>query len=480
MMTGNGIFTMWLRIMTAFCSVLLLGACNGDEPVQTLPACEEGEVEVPLTISLQSAWTIDGEDNGTRAAPPGTGGGTNQGTTTTGYDDGVAEAAEVNRVRVLTFRRKEGSNDSFLYDMTNDDTFPIDGVTDPAAADGYSKDKHTHRTAHCKIKKRIGYEYRVIALAYKADDIENPYNQLQNGFGGNDFNHRVSINVEEGRKLEDVRLTVNSVSGDAISGGIIDMGGTMSSAYYNFFGTSGTCAHPDRYTGHLTSVPQFFYAECHAKGHEGDPIIKYSEFDANGEYDTKIPLTGIAYRAVSRIEVTVKHATHTHNSTLKRSYHWVALIANHVSNQTKLDSYKAFDAPVATFGSDEKKYTPIGINEVGTCNTHTNNSGIFGADDMITIKAWVLPGIMRLGLKGFCNTTAGYTDTHEGCIKAHDQSLGGSATGVVTPIVVDNKFYIRKNHRYVLDFSGESAGYDVNHILYNFSGLYNNRSLEIN
>ena len=154
-----------LSYLLAAAATMALAACSadgGDTPGGDTPQ-EGAAVSVPLTVSFSGEWSTDDEGGGTRVAPPEQGDTNGDGAITDADLIGGREELEpVNRVRIITFRRKDADvtgqpSGSFEYDPTNDIT----------ATCKWNADK-TLKTAKATLTKLYSYEYRVVAIAYDA------------------------------------------------------------------------------------------------------------------------------------------------------------------------------------------------------------------------------------------------------------------------------------------------------------------------
>lgn len=390
----------------------LLWACTGsgeDDPWQG----ETAETEV--TVGLDAVWEVDAS----RAAPPGTGSAADVGGVGQGPHTGEEEIAEIDHVHIFTFRREETSTDpEFYYDSFNSPEAALDATVNyPTGDELAGHDNHNHKAHTFRITKRYGYEYRIVALAYNkaAFDAQTRLN-----------------NTEDTLKFRNFRISFVSTQ-------------ATNSQY------DGVMDASDHMTGHLTTVPQFFFGTVYAEGFDGQPVIHYYEHTPANEHETGLKLRGVCYRAVARIDLEVPNANHTCVGLMNRHLKWISLIADNVGSEARVNDYADFDTPTKHFGGDAAKFTSIAYD------------GSVNGKSKVTLSAWVLPGIMHLSLKGHCNYET-ISGSHEGVIKSYDLSMGGTATGVIAPIAFEDKYYIRKNHKYVLRFN-EADGYTVNHIL---------------
>lgn len=120
----------------------------------------------------------------TKAAPPdGDGDG--------GTD--IIGVSEVDRVRVVTFRRPKNSTGAFTYDQSNDIKL-------------LCQDEQGVRKARGKIKSEVGYEYQTLVFGYAVERGE------ESGFNFGTLTDGVTT-------MADFKLNINSVS-ETIEGGV--------------------------------------------------------------------------------------------------------------------------------------------------------------------------------------------------------------------------------------------------------------------
>lgn len=107
------------RYIWVLCAALMAAACTDDAELQQPSVPEEeplpaGVVEVPLTLTLGADWEVDAPQK--RDVPPG-----QQPTLSV---DGHAETENIDKVRVITFRRRNPddiivtseADTAFIYD----------------------------------------------------------------------------------------------------------------------------------------------------------------------------------------------------------------------------------------------------------------------------------------------------------------------------------------------------------------------------
>ena len=417
-------------VAASACLASALAGCadEGDGP---LPVPEEGEVaEVPVTITFGTAWEQDGA---TRVPPPGQEADPDK-------IDGWGET-DADKVRIVAFRRKDMDNQlqggavndaPFTYDPTND--YVVDCVKGKPGE---------NFKAEGTIRKIYGYEYRVVAIAY--------YSGRENaGRSGNVFadgeQNLFTINAEDGTTFEDFKATVKT--------------GDIWSYIYDMAPTGLTDVLRNSYhclTRKMVFVPEFFYGYCVTES--GNEIIKFAELGDDGEYNKTIPLAGILYRGVAKIEVTLTLEPHT-NKVLgvsdfvgERPINHAALLATNVNTVTGLSSYDDFLTPSVPVPVDgDAKYTVIDYKDA------VENAG----ERTVTFTAFVLPAKMELGIRFLTEKEIAlitYLGLFNGQIYVDNRTYEGGegATGIISPDAQDNVFYFRRNHKYVLTGTSTSV-----------------------
>ena len=420
-----------MQVRFVLCGVLpaALVACSDDAPFST-SSSESVEESAIVPVSITLGGTYDMGMHGTRSAPPGA--------STDPYDpqvDGEAEAEGTDRVRILAFRRKDTADDvlneadaevtdeadtinekEFIYDPTNDHTVTCSREN---AADHRLK-------AHSKLKKVRGYEYRVIALAYSSVRTFSSTGGLMANLTGED--NLFSLNLQPGTSLADVQADISQTNMENWK------------EYLN--GTDVVTRNTHCLSGYLSYAPQLFYGQCQTQ--MGNRVIHFRERQKNDSIISTSPLTGVLYRGMARVEVTL-----TVDKQEKGKVHWVALMANQTNTSVRLNDYDAFLRP----------FNPI-AETMGNKNTHDTytvldvvegNSEI-AEGSTVTLKAWVLPTATHLAVRVFCKNGGLVRYPHNYLISTTDVSSAEQGTGIISPDVAGDVFYFRRNHRY--RFSG--------------------------
>lgn len=379
-------------LLLAATSLLCLWSCSNDDG--EAPQLKGTETQVPITITFGGAWDTDNATS--RVAPP------EQGDDLVGSID---EIDDINRVRIITFRRKDASvagtaSGQFVYDPTNDVV-----VTTCEPKDGDQRKK-----AHAQLVKAYGYEYRVVAIAYPS---------AQEGW----FDLNTNL---DGLTFDDFEMTIKGQETSAA--GEFNLDGGLLNPTINF--------HKDIFNVMFT--PHFFYGYCHLEG-SNDPVIKFGET----EEEKTAPLTGILYRAVAKVEVKLTVGKYN-NHDIKHA----ALLMDSVYAKTSMSSYDDFLSPKNPY-KDKKKCTVVDYEEKVPNEDETMT---------MTMTVYVLPTKTKLGLAIYY--TFGIPYTKYGWFSAKDLSYADGATGVISPDVHGDEFYFRRNHKYVITGTTNNAKFD--------------------
>ena len=197
--------------------MLVLTACSKDDGDRT---GDQPSMAVPITIEIESAWNID-DASATRDTPPDAGGGNEggggiSGTISDGWVNAESDIENVDKVRIVAFRRKDtsdgtGTSEPFLYDARNDQVLNIIGWMNVSSHDGELSAAHRHRYATGTLNKIYGYEYRVIALAYNSlrtvpYAASGSYNNVLTAGEQNWFD----LNIHDGLRLDDFKATIRT------------------------------------------------------------------------------------------------------------------------------------------------------------------------------------------------------------------------------------------------------------------------------
>ena len=369
-------------------------SCSDDAGDYT-EAPETGvQVEAPVTVTFGGAWDTD--DEASRAAPPEQGDGLET--------NDKADIDDIDRVRIVTFRRKDasvvgGETGDFVYDPSNDYTVTCQ-----------HEDDDQRKEAHATLTKTYGYEYRVVAIAYPAKD--------EGWF-------KLNTNVD-GLRFQDFEATIQEQP-KSVAGGFDH---DFDALHYNYFSNSDF---------RVAYTPHFFYGYCYTE--DNDPIIKFGDNDAAQTSG----LTGVLYRAVAKVEVILT-VNQFHSSMIweNADITQAALLMNNTYQTTKLASYDDFLSPSNPFlvpeRDNENNYIIV---------NYTNDVPKAGGEEKLKFTTYVLPTKTRLGLGIYFTYLVPHT--RKGWFEANNLSFADGATGVISPDVNNHRFYFRRNHKYVIE-----------------------------
>lgn len=393
---------MKLRTIIYLLSCLLWTACSDDE---LQPATADEATTVPITLTLGQ--------RATRSAPPGS---TDPMNPTV---DGEAETKQTNTVRIIAFRCKETQEDvsyhsddgyadsDFVYDPTNDQTVTCSRATTSA-----------HRlTAHGQLKKMKGYAYRVVALAYSKTRSLPFSNQLLADVGEENL---FTLNLAAHTTLDQFEADLTHVVHDSWK------------EFRN--GTDKFYTHKTHsLSDQLCYAPQLFYGQCTSVN--GNKVIHFHEKNAADSISSTYPLSGVLYRGMAKVQLTL--TIDNQRGTLQ----WIGLLANETRTSVKLSTYDDFLQPFNPIHTTMKNGTYALVGFV--------NTGL-SVGSTVTLTAWLLPTATKLAIRTFIRNggLASYNNTHNYPIEVSDLSSAETGTGIISPDVVDNTFYLRRNQRY--------------------------------
>ncbi len=392
---------MKLRTIIYLLSCLLWTACSDDE---LQPATADEATTVPITLTLGQ--------RATRSAPPGS---TDPMNPTV---DGEAETEQTNTVRIIAFRCKETqenvsySNDEnyadsdFVYDPTNDQTVTCSRATTSA-----------HRlTAHGQLKKMKGYAYRVVALAYSKTRSLPFSNYLLADVGEENL---FTLNLAAPTTLDQFEADLTHVGHDS---------------WEEFRNGTGNLTHNTRsLSGQLCYAPQLFYGQCISVN--GNKVIHFHEKNAADSISSTYPLSGVLYRGMAKVQLTLTIDKLYESGTLQ----WIGLLANETRTSVKLSAYDDFLQPFNPIHTTMKNgtYTLVGFVNTG-----------LSVGSTVTLTAWLLPTATKLAIRTFIRKGGLLRYAYNYPIEVSDLSSAETGTGIISPDVVDNTFYLRRNQRY--------------------------------
>ena len=394
---------MKLRTIIYLLSCLLWTACSDDE---LQPATADEATTVPITLTLGQ--------RATRSAPPGS---TDPMNPTV---DGEAETEQTNTVRIIAFRCKEtqedvsDSNDEnyaesdFVYDPTNDQTVTCSRATTSA-----------HRlTAHGKLKKMKGYAYRVVALAYSLTRSLPFSNHLLADVGEENL---FTLNLAAHTTLDQFEADLTQVAHDS---------------WKEFRNGTGNFTHNTHsLSDQLCYAPQLFYGQCTSVN--GNKVIHFHEKNPADSISSTYPLSGVLYRGMAKVQLTLTIDKLYESGTLQ----WIGLLANETRTSVKLSAYDDFLQPFNPIHTTMKNgtYTLVGFVNTG-----------LSVGSTVTLTAWLLPTATKLAIRTFIRKggLVRLDDIRNSPIEVSELSSAETGTGIISPDVVDNTFYLRRNQRY--------------------------------
>lgn len=395
---------MKLRTIIYLLSCLLWTACSDDE---LQPATADEATTVPITLTLGQRTT--------RSAPPGS---TDPMNPTV---DGEAETEQTNTVRIIAFRCKETQEDvsyynsdddyadsDFVYDPTNDQTVTCSRATTSA-----------HRlTAHGQLKKMKGYAYRVVALAYSSTRSLPFSNHLLADVGEENL---FTLNLAAHTTLDQFEADLTHVGHDS---------------WEEFLNGQSIVTHNTRsLSGQLCYAPQLFYGQCISVN--GNKVIHFHEKNAADSISSTYPLSGVLYRGMAKVQLTLTIDKLYESGTLQ----WIGLLANETRTSVKLSAYDDFLQPFNPIHTTMKNgtYTLVGFVNTG-----------LSVGSTVTLTAWLLPTATKLAIRTFIRKggLVRLDDIRNSPIEVSELSSAETGTGIISPDVVDNTFYLRRNQRY--------------------------------
>lgn len=394
---------MKLRTIIYLLSCLLWTACSDDE---LQPATADEATTVPITLTLGQ--------RATRSAPPGS---TDPMNPTV---DGEAETEQTNTVRIIAFRCKETqenvsyhndenyADSDFVYDPTNDQTVTCSRATTSA-----------HRlTAHGQLKKMKGYAYRVVALAYSKTRSLPFSNHLLADVGEENL---FTLNLADYTTLDQFEADLTHVGHDS---------------WEEFLNGQSIVTHNTRsLSGQLCYAPQLFYGQCISVN--GNKVIHFHEKNAADSISSTYPLSGVLYRGMAKVQLTLTIDKLYESGTLQ----WIGLLASETRTSVKLSAYDDFLQPFNPIHTTMKNgtYTLVGFVNTG-----------LSVGSTVTLTAWLLPTATKLAIRTFIRKggLVRLDDIRNSPIEVSELSSAETGTGIISPDVVDNTFYLRRNQRY--------------------------------
>lgn len=464
------------KISIAACLALLLALSAGcsdndmlpEESTSTTVQPSRGEVRVPITIALGGSGAGEG-GTGSRVAPPGTGSSGSDNSHVDDKDNGLSETKGVNAVRVVAFRRRTSEvTEDFEYDPKNNILLENLVEKDGEKDDYYEGQPHKHLVATGNVSISEGYDYRIVAIAYNKDEkAPYPYYDGKLMVGAN------MLNLYNGTTYNDFCAKFAYYMVD-------EKKGDEENNWRNYFAygrdkwwLSEKMHDVACLTRRLATIPQLFFGTIHIKDDATrNPIISYTDFlpksseedtdnstggsgstgktEDTGKTDPPVPsLTGTLYRGMAEVVVNIKSSAFDENTNPE----WYCLLADNVLTKVGLRDYDDFNHGSESVENTKKNggtygtYTAVAYQE---CET---------VGDIITLRAYLLPTKTHLAVRVGLNA---YPFAKNRQVKAKDVSSADTATGVIVVDALDDLFYLRRNHKYVFNYTSD-AGLSMDH-----------------
>lgn len=440
------------KISIAACLALLLSLSAGcsdndmlpeDNNTSTTEQPMQGVVRVPITIALGGSGAEEG-GRGSRVAPPGTGSSGSGNSHVDDKDDGLSETKGVNAVRVVAFRRRTSEEtEDFEYDPKNNILLENLVEKDVENDDYYEGQPHKHLVATGNVSISEGYDYRIVAIAYNKDE-KAPYPY----YGGKLMVGANMLNLYNGTSYNDFCAKFAYYMVDEYK----EDGENNWRGYLKWKKASYLLPSVHNVaclTRRLATIPQLFFGTIHIKGDATrNPIISYTDFlpkapeENTGKTDPSVPsLTGILYRGMAEVVVNIKSTS----LDKKTNPEWYCLLADNVLTKVGLRDYDDFN-----HGSE-----PVENNTYGTY-TAVAYQKCESVGDIITLRAYLLPTKTHLAVRVRLNATPFAKNRR---VKAKDVSFADTATGVIVVDALDDLFYLRRNHKYVFNYTSDKVNF---------------------
>ena len=445
------------KISIAACLALLLFLSAGcsdndmlpeDNNTSTTVQPTRGEVSVPITIALGGSGAEEG-GRGSRVAPPGTGSSGSGNSHVDDKDNGLSETKGVNAVRVVAFRRRTSEEtEDFEYDPKNNILLENLVEKDGEKDDYYEGQPHKHLVATGNVSISEGYDYRIVAIAYNKDE-KAPYPY----YGGKLMVGANMLNLYNGTTYNDFCAKFAYYMVDEYKeDGENNWRGYLKwkkGPYYVPSLHNVTCL-----TRRLATIPQLFFGTIHIKGDATrNPIISYTDFlpkapeENTGKTDSSVPsLTGILYRGMAEVVVNIKSSALDNDTNPE----WYCLLADNVLTKVGLCDYDDFN-----HGSEPVENTK---NKADTYGTYTAVAyqKCESVGDIVTLRAYLLPTKTHLAVRVRLNATPFAKNRR---VKAKDVSFADTATGVIVVDALNDLFYLRRNHKYVFNYTSDKVNF---------------------
>lgn len=454
------------KISIAACLALLLSLSAGcsdndmlpeDNNTSTTEQPMQGVVRVPITIALGGSGAEEG-GRGSRVAPPGTGSSGSGNSHVDDKDDGLSETKGVNAVRVVAFRRRTSEEtEDFEYDPKNNILLENLVEKDGEKDDYYEGQPHKHLVATGNVSISEGYDYRIVAIAYNKDE-KAPYPY----YGGKLMVGANMLNLYNGTTYNDFCAKFAYYMVDE------DEDKENNWANYlkkerKFLGDLFPSVHNVAcLTRRIATIPQIFFGVIHIKDDATkNPIVSYTDYlpktpeedgdsstGGSGSTDKKAPpipsLTGTLYRGMAEVVVNIKSTSFDK----KTNPEWYCLLADNVLTKVGLRDYDDFNHGSESVENTKKKEETYGT------YTAVAYQKCEKVGDIITLKAYLLPAKTHLAVRVGYNAKPFAINRQ---VKAKDVTFSDTATGVIVVDAIDDLFYLRRNHKYVFNYTTDTG-----------------------
>lgn len=423
---------------------------------------------VPFTVYIGSDWGVDEDGTDSRALPPSSSGSN----WLDGWDDVKGGTYQV---EILTYKRRADSADSadsadpLLQDASNH--LYLRTTIKTVGHDYYQK-SHYHYEATGYIKLIKGWEYRVIALAYDTSkqyqyasvfpEDNSKYYTAENGWPSNK-NYQPG-NGEQNWFYIDPAEHIEEAFARMY---VIEDGGkgkdTEISAYYG----AGNGSKINGLNQNFVACPQYFYGYLTREG-SSKKTISYADVDDEGQYQVDIPLTGILYRAVAKVDVEINNVNTLNGTGILTRIRHLWMMASHTQTNmwlVKLDNY-----PSEINDNSAYEGSTAEGNQSWTCISYFGKMG----DGRYTVPKtgvktsfYILPSKTMLALRavgGEQSNSDGIAYANNGLLKPSNVQTFDTATGVISPDTYENEFFFRRNHKYKIIINDTDDYLEYKHV----------------
>ena len=403
----------WLMLIVAG----ILTGCS--QETQVTEITENADIKVQQVRFYVSSGHIEDAPL-TRDVPPVSGGETT-----------IPGTCQVDRIALLTFKRPMDTDNPFLFDQANSVAFDADGRISTSnnsmqlecedCPGAPSETSSYQKQAIGKITKQKGYEYKVIALGYNTAREDNCPT------GKKTFDERSCFQIvagdgrgiDESTSLSEVKLKLKPLSYSDISS---ELAGT----------------NIGQITGAWLRTPELFFANCSIAGDE-DGIIQFA--------DTK-EITGVLKRGVAQVNLNIEKLQGV-TSLAGRKAMQFSFLADVLNTEVRLENYDCFLQPSTPQGQYKPEYT----------GKFTALTGTTDCKDLseISFSVYVLPTVTSLRVRYMTayDTSLPVKRFFDSDIAVTSKSDGNQATGIIDPEGGGKTFYLRRNHRYTINGTGE-------------------------